>query len=166
MWEEVIMDDEQAVQSVFSHFYPEVKINLCLFHLNKSILRKMAGLKIISFFRNCSDEAEIYIYKTIKQLFVLGFLPVEKINSAFNALRKRALSYTQHNCSSIQNEKFKIFFDYLEKRYFANNERLKLICKYKMMIRTTNLIESIHSTFNKSCLLGKHQTLERVISGK
>lgn len=160
------MDDEDAVQIAFKAVYPDLSIHLCLFHVNKSILRRLAELKLISFFRNCHRDDEIYIYKKIKEIFALCFLPEDKINESFNTLQRQIRSFTRQNCNKSQNEKFAMFFDYLERNYFGNLEKLKLICKYKMLIRTTNLIESVHSTFNKSSLLGKHQTLVRVVSGK
>lgn len=164
-WEQVLLDDEVAVQSALTHFYPDAGIDLCLFHINKSILRKMVSLKLIHFFRNCHNEAEVYVYKSLKELFALSFLPDKEIQNTFNHIKIRTQGFVSQNCNQFQIDKFEQFFSYVERNYFGNMRRIRIIGKFDETLRTTNLIESMHSTFKKSLILGRHNSLVRVVSG-
>lgn len=124
-------------------FYPGGVNNLlCWFHINQN-----AANKLSRFIRRCTKDEEFFICGQIRKL--LPFLPEDSITQAYNQIKYKMEFMKKKYGFFVDN--FKTFFIYLDAIYFGNTAKLPLLCKFEKIIRTTNLIESIHSSFKKSC---------------
>lgn len=87
-WKEFLMDNEIAVEKVILDMYPNTKISLCLFHINKNMVKCLIDHKLSEFIRKCRAEAELWFYGKMKQILVLALLPQREIKPAFQKLKK------------------------------------------------------------------------------
>ena len=63
-----------------------------------------------------------------------------------NYLNKNTI---KEKLTEFENEKFEEVFKKLERNYYGNSQKFKLMCKYGKQI-STNLIEGQHSALNRS----------------
>lgn len=159
------MDDEDAAQKAFLAVYPFLNIEICLFHINKNFLKNLAKKRLITFFRKVRDQDKIEVYRFLKRIFAIAFLPCDKMSEAFTTNRNKVMRFINNHFNNYQISQFKEYFQYMSVNYFENESQKKRMCKYKTIIRTTNLIESQHSTFNKSVNFDKNQTKQVVVFG-
>lgn len=166
-WTRFLSDDEVAVRTIISEKYPLCLPDLCVFHINKNIVKKMGTLKLTSFFKNCKGDEEVYVYKFLRLIFAIPFLPETHIKSGLLFLKSKIDQFIKVHCKEWQVQKFQEFFNYLTEYVYGSPERINLICKFKEETRTTNKVESAHAAINKSKFLSKkNQSLGRVVSGK
>lgn len=128
----IILDFEQAPMLAVRRVYPQANIVGCYFHFCRSLWRKVEQLKI--------NKKSKIIRKHIKRCTVLALLPREVIDNAW--------LYVMSQCPN--DETLVLFNDYFvntwltETSFFADKW-----CVYDKEHRTTNMLESWHSTINK-----------------
>lgn len=159
------MDDERAYQNALLATYPETKISLCLFHVNKNILKRMAKKKLSNFFRKTQKDEEKWTFGKMKELMALPFLKEDMIVDEFRAIKTSVLDTLAEYMNDMVMSEFGEFFDSIGSYYFENTDKIAMLSKYKQTIRTTNCVESSHSAFNKSVLLNKNGKVSNLIHG-
>lgn len=128
-WKEFIMDDEQAVQSILSEIYPGINISLCLFHLNKNILRTISKHHMSNYFRKCSNDIEMWTYDKIRNILTLPFLPKRAVEEEFLKIENKIISTLKEYVSPRDLEVFEIILSTLKKNYFANKSKIEKFSK-------------------------------------
>lgn len=165
-FKEYITDDEPAVRNVVGQFYSSTIFSLCFFHHNQNIVKCLAQHKLSSYIRKCKTDEQLWFYGKIKQILVILLLPPNEIIASFQSLSSSILSFIESNFSNaFYIEQFKKIFNTIEERYFSNEEKIQLTCKYRKHLRSTNLIESTHCVFNKSSIIPRHGTVANFIEG-
>lgn len=165
-FQEYITDDEPAVRNVVGKLYPSTNFSLCFFHHNQNIVKCLAQYKLSSYIRRCQTDEQLWFYGKIKQILVLPLLPPNDVVTGFDILRLSILGFIESNFTNrYEVEQFKKFFDTVKDRYFSNEEKIRLTCKYGKHLRSTNLIESTHFVFNKSSIIPTHGTVSNFIHG-
>lgn len=96
------MDDERAYQNALLATYPETKISLCLFHVNKNILKRMAKKKLSNFFRKTQKDEEKWTFGKMKELMALPFLKEDMIVDEFRAIKTSVYASRVHECHGDQ----------------------------------------------------------------
>lgn len=87
------------------------------------------------------------------------------MKEAYISNRDKIMRFIKDHCNDFQISKFVEYFEYMSTYYFENEQKLVKMCKYKTFIRTTNLIESQHSSFKKSIYFGRNQSKQVVVAG-
>lgn len=165
-WDEFLMDNEVAVENVIMRLYPNTKISLCLFHINKNLVKCLVDHKLTEFIRKCRNDVELWFYGKMKEILVIALLPHSEIKDSFVKLKNLILGHIETKLDNeYQINQFKDFFKTIEIRYFSEPEKIKKMCKFGKVTRTTNLIEAAHGAFNKSSLLPKNGALVNVVQG-
>lgn len=126
-----ILDFEQAAMSAIKNMFPESQISGCHFHFSKSLWQKAEELGLTK-----SKLAR----KHIKRCSVLAHLPKQNIESGWLSIMSQC----------PKNPNIVTFNDYFVETWLNENSFFfdKWSC-YNVQHRTTNMIESWHSTINK-----------------
>lgn len=163
-FEEYLTDDEPAVRNVVGEFYADTTFSICFFHLNQNIVKCLVEHKLSNFVKKCKEDEQLWFYGQIKQILVILLLKEEDIVPTFKYVSASIMKFIEEKfVNPYEIEQFQKFFDTIEDRYFSCPEKIKLSCKYKKTIRTTNPVEAGHRVFNKSSIVPKHGTLANFI---
>lgn len=164
-WKEFLMDDEKAVQSILLEVYPDINISLCLFHLNKNVLKCIAKENMSNYFKKCSTNVELWVYHKIRNILALPFLPQEAIQTEFLKIKDKIRDTLKELLNPMEIEKIEKILEKLSSNYYSNQDKISLFCKFGKLIRTTNNMESYHSSFNKSLFFNKNSSMTTTING-
>jgi hypothetical protein len=114
-------------QSLRQHF-PGVPIKCCVFHWTQAVWRHVQDGGLVTTYRQHQT-----MYRYIKQLMALPFLPAGHITPTFNALTIRA------NTPALQQ-----LVQYMERQWINNQlHPVQSWSVYKQQIRTNNDVEGI-----------------------
>lgn len=141
-------------------------MSICLFHVNKNIVKTMIKNSLSHFIKKCSSELELWTYSKFRQIMCLPFLPREDIKDMFDKLENKILDVLAINLSSREIENVVKVLLLLKTRYFHNEEKLNLMCKFEKFNRTTNLVEGAHSGLNKSSMVKRSGNMNSMIHGR
>lgn len=67
--------------------------------------------------------------------------------------------------NAFEFDNIKDILSYLKRNIFCNENKLKIICKFKKYCRTTNPIEGAHNGLNKGSLIARKSNLNSMIQG-
>lgn len=164
-FEEFLTDDEPAVRNVISGMYSNTKFALCYFHHNQNIVKCLVQHKLTCYVRKCKGDEQLWFYGQLKQILVIPLLPMSEMVQAFKFVSQHIMQFIVTKfTNSFEVDQFKQFFKTVEERYFSSEEKMKMICKYGIEIRTTNPIEAKHGVFNNSSIISQHGTVENFIT--
>lgn len=121
---------------------------------------------LTNFIRHCHKDEELWVYGQIKKLLAIPLLPKENIKESYNFIKQTILDVMENKINGFQKANFEKFFNYISRNYFENEDKITKICKFDKTIRTTNLIESVHSSFKKSRLTFQNGCVNNCVNGK
>ena len=156
--ESVMIDFEQGMIAAWEQLFPLAPIKGCLFHLSKSIYRKVQSEGLAERYMN--DEE---FRQNIRMLSALSFVPVDDTIVAFEQLA--------NHCGDTE----QIILDYIETNYIGELRRGRRLpprfqhAMWNMNIRvldqlprTNNNLEGWHNRFSGS--LGNHPDIWKFIN--
>lgn len=142
-FEEYMTDDEPAVRNVLEELYPGTMFSLCHFHHNQNIIKCLVEHKLTTFIRKCKSDEQLWFYGKMKQILVLPLLPADQIATAYKSLSEAIINLIEEKFTCLfEIEQFKKFFETIERRYFSDEDKISLTCKYRKHMRCTNRIHS------------------------
>lgn len=164
-FDEFLTDEEVAVRNVVESLYPDTTFASCLFHRNQNIVKCMVQHKLTAFVRNCKEDEQLWFYGQLKKILVIPFLKLADMVPAFKLMASHILKFVESKFANpFEVQQFKSFLQTIEERYFSCEEKMKMICKYRKWIRTTNPVEARHGVFNTSSIVPQKGTVPNFIS--
>lgn len=165
-WSDYLTDDEIAVQNVIKELYPESKTGLCIFHINKNIIKIIGSYHLSNFIKGCKTDVELWAYAKFRLIMCLPFLPENKMRDQFCVLRDSILEVLSKHLNAMEIEGVTNVLEHIDKSIYSKAGRIASVCKFDKTIRTTNNAEGSHSGFNKSSLIARSSGLNSMIQGK
>ncbi|XP_076438795.1 uncharacterized protein LOC143277779 [Babylonia areolata] len=142
-WEpaSIVMDFEQALITAVETELPNTRVELCYFHFNQSIWRRIQELGLARAYRRDADLQEI-----LRKVMALGFLPLALVRNNFRLLRN--LPGTRRKI--FQYPALFDFFNSVHNTYIDGQFPPPAWNVYErnMDCRTTNNAESFHRSWN------------------
>lgn len=154
------------MQSVLRRVYPGLPNSLCLFHINKNIVKILMNNNLSKFIKKCSTDIELWAYSKFRLIMCLPFLPRECIKDHFDTIEKSVVEVLSLHLNSMEMENVLKAFATLKKNYFHKENKIDLMCKFEKPFRTTNIAEGGHSGINKSSLIKRCGNMNSMIQGK
>lgn len=99
-WLEFLINNEIAVENVDMKLYPNTKICICLFHINKNIIKCLVDHKLTEFVRKCKTNEELWFYGKLKEVLAIAILPESEIQSSFVKLKSLSLGFIESNINN------------------------------------------------------------------
>ncbi|XP_074631182.1 uncharacterized protein LOC141889768 [Acropora palmata] len=131
---QVTIDFEKALWAAFRTVLPAISIQGCVFHWTQAVWRKVQELGLQRAYSE--DDA---VYKYVRKLMALPFLPHRQISRMFLRLEVQA-----------QTEPLKKLVAYIRRQWIESMVFLpKNWSVYKQAIRTNNDIEGWHNALNR-----------------
>lgn len=164
-FDEFLTDDEVAVRNVVKSLYSNTDFALCFFHHNQNIVKCMVQHKLTAYVRKCKEDEQLWFYGQLKKILVIPLLQLADMVPAFKMMVNHILKFVENKFENpFEVQQFQKFMTTIEERYFSDEEKMKLICKYGKSIRTTNPVEARHGIFNNTSLVPQKGTVSNFIS--
>jgi len=133
--EDVVTDFEKSVWKAVEKCMPRVRHRGCVFHWTQAVWRRMqevSGLR--AQYRQYGD-----VYRALRLIFALPFLPPENISSAFSSMR-----------TNLEELGFSELTDYIHKAWITSKRwSPRTWSIFNQSIRTNNDVEGWHNRLNR-----------------
>jgi len=136
--EDVVTDFEKSLWKAVENVFPRVRHRGCVFHWTQAVWRRMqevSGLR--AQYRQYGD-----VYRALRLIFALPFLPAENISAAFSSMR-----------TNLEQLGFRELTDYIHKVWIVSRRwPPRTWSIFNQSIRTNNDCEGWHNRLNRKAV--------------
>ncbi|KAJ1526453.1 hypothetical protein ONE63_009587 [Megalurothrips usitatus] len=136
----ITTDFEYPQQMAWQQNFPDAKVQGCLWHLCKAFIKKTTDLGLKKFLHKIP-----HMLHFIKQVCCISLLPTRYVTVALHLIKKDTLKKCPITAALLYP-----FFEYVEKNWIRNANRMQWMCFYKSLHRTNNACESHHRTLRNA----------------
>lgn len=124
-WDEYLTDDQ--VRNAILAKYPLTKFSLCLFHINKAIIRNIAKNHLSQYIRKCKTDLQLWTYEKFRQVLCIPFLPEDSMLPSFVKIEVKLITVLSKELNAFEFDNLKKLSMCLKQNIFFDEDKLAMI---------------------------------------